>query len=93
MDSINNKIKPGVIVGVMLIGSFISALAQTLMTAALPAIMKDFSISADVGQWLTTVYLLVVGIMIPVTAYLINTITTRKLFIGAIFLFGGRVFS
>lgn len=81
-------INPGIIVGVMLIGSFMSSLGQTLMTAALPSIMKDFSISADVGQWLTTVYLLVVGVMIPVTAYLINTITTRKLFIGAIALFG-----
>lgn len=92
MDVVNelnkNNIKPGIIVGVMLIGSFISSLAQTLMTAALPSIMRDFAISADVGQWLTTIYLLVVGIMIPVTAYLINTITTRKLFIGAIALFG-----
>ena len=82
------KSKTGVIIAVMLVGSFMSSLAQTLMTAALPSIMKNFSITADTGQWLTTIYLLIVGIMIPVTAYLINTFTTRKLFISAMCIFG-----
>lgn len=89
MEGTNDlKSKTGIIIAVMLVGSFTGSLAQTLMTAALPSIMRNFNITADTGQWLTTIYLLIVGIMIPVTAYLINTFTTRKLFISAMCIFG-----
>jgi EmrB/QacA subfamily drug resistance transporter len=49
--------------------------------------MKDFGINADKGQWLTTAFMLVNGIMIPITAFLIDKFSTRKLFIGAMCIF------
>ena len=65
---------------VMLVGAFITILNQTLLTPALPSIMADMNIGASTAQWLTTGFMLVNGIMIPVTAYLIDRFTTRKLF-------------
>ena len=65
---------------VMLVGAFIAILNQTLLTPALPSIMADMNIGASTAQWLTTGFMLVNGIMIPVTAYLIDRFTTRKLF-------------
>lgn len=65
---------------VMLIGAFITILNQTLLTPALPSIMADMNINAATAQWLTTGFMLVNGIMIPITAYLIDRFTTRKLF-------------
>ncbi|MCF8011880.1 MAG: DHA2 family efflux MFS transporter permease subunit [Clostridiales bacterium] len=76
-----------VIVAVLLTGSFIAILNQTSMVTALPPIMKDLNIDAAKAQWLTTVFMLMNGIMIPITAFLIERYTTRRLFITAMSLF------
>lgn len=75
---------------VLIMGSFMSSLSQSILTSALPGIMADFNISAAIGQSLTTIYILVLGVVSVCTAYLVNRIKTRKLFIAAtsIFLFG-----
>lgn len=71
------------LVTVLIFGSFIAILNQTLLVTALPSIMHDLDISPNTAQWLVTVFMLVNGIMIPITAFLIETFTTRSLFIGA----------
>lgn len=75
------------IIFTIMLGSFLTSLTQMVLTSALPGIMKEFNVNANTAQWLTTAYLLVLGIMIPTTAYLINTFTTRKLFISSMVLF------
>lgn len=82
-----NKKSRNLIVGVLILGSFITALTQTVLTSAMPSMMHDFSITADTAQWLTTVYMLVLGVMIPATAYLISNFSTKKLYITAMSLF------
>lgn len=76
-----------VVLAVLVSGAFIMILNQTLLNTALPAFMKDFGISASSAQWLTTIFMLVNGIMIPVTAFLIQKFTTRALFFTAMGLF------
>lgn len=71
------------ILGVIVMGSFVAILNQTIMSTALPSIMKEFSITATQGQWLTTAYMLVNGIMIPISAYLVERFTTRQLYLIA----------
>jgi EmrB/QacA subfamily drug resistance transporter len=68
-------------------GAFVVILNQTLMNTALPALMEDFGITANSAQWVTTIFMLVNGIMIPVTAFLIQRFTTRTLFFAAMGLF------
>lgn len=75
------------IIGIMLSGAFIAVLNQTVLSPALPSIMRDLSITAVEGQWLTTAFMLVNGIMIPITAYLINRFTTRQIFLSSMILF------
>ncbi|MGL5642878.1 MAG: MDR family MFS transporter [Paraclostridium sp.] len=82
-----NKKLRNLIVTVLLLGSFLTGLAQTVLTSALPSIMRDFSVNADKAQWLTSIYMLVLGIMIPSTAYLISNFSTKKLYISAMLLF------
>ncbi|MEF2846428.1 MAG: MFS transporter, partial [Eggerthellaceae bacterium] len=72
------------IVAVVVLGAFLALLNQTVMSPALPMIMKDFNIDAGTGQWIMSVYPLVSGIMVPVSAYLINRFSTRKLFFASI---------
>ncbi|MGC5617189.1 DHA2 family efflux MFS transporter permease subunit [Georgenia sp. Z1491] len=68
-------------------GAFVIILNQTLLNTALPAFMADFGITASEVQWVTTIFMLVNGIMIPVTAYLIQRFSTRALFLAAMGLF------
>ena len=72
---------------VLLSGAFVIILNQTLLNTALPAFMLDFGITASEAQWVTTIFMLVNGIMIPVTAFLIQKFTTRTLFLTAMGLF------
>ncbi|PLS05433.1 DHA2 family efflux MFS transporter permease subunit [Neobacillus cucumis] len=77
----------GKILTALMLGAFVAILNQTLLNVAIPHIMNDLGVSASTVQWLSTGYMLVNGILIPVTAYLIEKFGTRKLFIAAIFLF------
>ncbi|MFH0717572.1 MDR family MFS transporter [Staphylococcus delphini] len=72
------------VISVVLIGAFVGVLNQTLLTTILPEIMQDFSITSSSAQWMTTIFMLVNGIMIPITAFLINRFSLRKLFFTAI---------
>ena len=72
---------------VLLSGAFITILNQTLLGTALPPIMKDLNLTESTAQWLQSIFMLVNGIMIPVTAFLIDKFTTRKLFLTAMGLF------
>lgn len=71
----------------MIFGMFIAILNQTLLNVALPRINTDFNISANTGQWLMTGFMLVNGILIPISAYLFNKYSYRKLFLVAMTLF------
>ena len=69
-----------VMITVFTFAAFVGILNQTLLSPALPSIMKELGIDASTAQWLTTAFTMVNAIMIPVTAFLIDRYTTRALF-------------
>ncbi|MBP2117029.1 DHA2 family efflux MFS transporter permease subunit [Cohnella lubricantis] len=71
----------------IIIGAFVTILNQTLLNVALPSIMDDLGITTNTAQWLTTGFMLVNGVLIPLSAYLVRRFTTRQLFITAMLLF------
>jgi EmrB/QacA subfamily drug resistance transporter len=75
------------IIAVLMIGAFITFLNNTLLNIALPSIMLDLDVDATTVQWLTTGFMLVNGIMIPTTAFLIQKYSVRNLFLTAMGLF------
>lgn len=75
------------LVAVLLVGAFVTILNQTLLATALPKIMEDMGIEPTTGQWLTTAFLLTNGIMIPLTALLIEKFPSRQLFLMAMSIF------
>lgn len=79
--------KRNTIVLVMLISAFVAMLNQTILNTALPAIIKGLNITETTAQWLITGFMLVNGIMIPLTAFLMDKYTTRKLYIFSMALF------
>lgn len=73
--------------GLGLLGVFIASLNQTILSPALPSIMRTMTITASQGQWFTTIFLLTNGIMIPVTAYLTARFPFRHLYLTAMTIF------
>ncbi|UQS82845.1 multidrug efflux MFS transporter [Bombilactobacillus folatiphilus] len=72
---------------VLLVGTFCTVLNQTLLSTALPKLMSTFNVSTATVQWLTTGFLMVNGIMIPLSAYLATTINTKWLYVSAMVIF------
>lgn len=75
------------LIAVMLGGAFLAILNQTLLVTATPHVMAEFNLSENSGQWITTIFMLVNGIMIPITALLMETFTTRRLFMTSMLIF------
>ncbi|MWC27971.1 DHA2 family efflux MFS transporter permease subunit [Paenibacillus sp. MMS18-CY102] len=86
-NSAGAAFRRGPIVASLLIAAFVAILSQTLLNVALPSIMDDLNVKANTAQWLSTGYMLVNGVLIPISAYLIERFSTRKLFITAVSLF------
>ncbi len=80
IDINGNEFKRAGFVLVLLAGTFLTIINQTLLVTALPKIMGDLDINAIDAQWLITSFMLISGIMIPTSAFLLNTITNRTLF-------------
>ncbi|MMZ49615.1 Multidrug export protein EmrB [compost metagenome] len=79
--------KRGAILTALLIGTFVAFLNENLLTNAFPALMREFNVAASTIQWLSTGYMLVIGVLVPVTALLQQWFTTRQMFMSAMALF------
>ena len=89
MGNEKNEMKrpPYGMISILMIGAFIAFLNNTLLNIALPSIMSDLKVEASTVQWLTTGFMLVNGVLIPTTAFLIQKYSVRKLFLVAMGLF------
>lgn len=72
---------------ILVLGSFMALLNQTLLNVAIPELSKVFQLDVNTVQWLSTGFIMVNGIVIPITAYLIGKFSTRQLFLSSIGLF------
>ncbi|MDQ7095929.1 DHA2 family efflux MFS transporter permease subunit [Desulfosporosinus sp. PR] len=75
------------ILTVLMLGAFVSILNQTLDNVAIPHMMLDFNVSASTIQWIVTGYMLVNGVLIPITAFLMESVGSRKLVLAAMISF------
>ncbi|OXM14255.1 DHA2 family efflux MFS transporter permease subunit [Paenibacillus herberti] len=65
----------------LLLGASIGMFSETALNIALPELMKQLQVGPTTAQWLTTGYMLVLGILGPVSGLLLQWFTTRQLFI------------
>ncbi|MDQ6598907.1 DHA2 family efflux MFS transporter permease subunit [Bacillus salipaludis] len=68
----------------LLICGFVGMFSETALNIAISNLMVVFQISAATAQWLTTGFLLTLGILMPMTGLLLQWFTTRQLFIGSL---------
>ncbi|RWZ58109.1 DHA2 family efflux MFS transporter permease subunit [Halobacillus fulvus] len=84
-DDPSFKVKP--IMFSLIIGAFFAILNETLLNIALTTLMEQFNIGAPVVQWMVTGFMLVMGILIPVSALMLQSFTTRQMFLGTMSVF------
>ena len=65
-----------------LIAGFIGLFSETALNMALNSLIGDFGIQETTVQWLTTGYLLTLGILVPVSGLILQWFSTRQLFIA-----------
>lgn len=68
----------------LLLSGFIGMFSETALNVALSDLIRVFDITAPTVQWLTTGYLLTLGILVPVSGLLLQWFSTRQLFIAAL---------
>ena len=66
--------------------AFIGILTETVMTVLFPELMAEFHVDTATVQWITTIYLLVVGVTMPISSYLNRRFTMKSTFIAAVIL-------
>jgi drug resistance transporter, EmrB/QacA subfamily len=75
-------------IAILFFGAFVSFLNNSLLNVALPTIMADLGIqNYSTVQWLVTGYMLVSGVLIPVSGFLLIKFTNRSLYITSMSLF------
>ncbi len=63
--------------------AFVVILNETIMMNAIPRLMVDLHIDETSAQWLSTAFMLTMAVVIPITGWLLQRLTIRQAFIGA----------
>lgn len=61
--------------------SFCGVAGETAMNITFPILMKEFEINTATVQWVTTIYLLVVACVVPLSAYLKRSFKMKSIFL------------
>ena len=75
---------PNLIMIGLLLGGFVGMFSETALNIALPQLEQQLQVNTGTIQWLVTGYLLMVGIMLPLSSLLTKHFTTRQLLIFAL---------
>lgn len=67
-----------------MVSGIVTSLLSTAMTTALPSLVTYFGVSTSTGQWVTSGYSLSMGMVMPLTAFLITRSPTKKLYMAGI---------
>lgn len=84
-DKISSKVIKAIIATGLL--SFCGVIVETAMNITFPTLMKEFHITTSTVQWMTTIYLLVVASIVPISAYLKRSFKMKSIFLTANLLF------
>ena len=77
------KPRTPLVVKLLVAATFVVILNETIMVNAMPRLMADFSVGERTAQWLTTIFMLTMAAVIPVTGWLLQRIPTRAAYAGA----------
>ncbi len=71
----------------LLLGTFTMSISQSSLSTAYPTLMQAFHVPASTVQWLTTGFMLVMCVSMPISPWLLNNISFRTLYLTDLILF------
>lgn len=71
------------VIWLLLIAAFVAILNETTMGIAIPHLNADLHLPPELGQWMTSAFMLAMAVVIPTTGYLLQRFTTRQVFLAA----------
>ena len=71
----------------LVVSGIASSTLSTAMTTALPNVAEYFGVTTSIGQWVTSGYSLAMGVVMPLTAFLITRFPTKRLYLSGIGIF------
>ncbi|MEV4735773.1 MULTISPECIES: MDR family MFS transporter [unclassified Microbacterium] len=71
------------VIWLLLVAAFVAILNETTMGIAIPHLNADLGIPPELGQWLTSAFMLTMAVVIPTTGFILQRFTTRQVFIAA----------
>ncbi len=89
MTTTTDKIKVSTLIAIVASAmlTFMGIVSETALNVAFPILMKEFNVTSATIQWLTTGYLLVVAILVPISPMLVKRYPTKRLFQAAVVIF------
>lgn len=78
---------PYILFAIITLVCALGSLTQTVMNSMLLGVQASFGTTEAVSQWLTTLYMLVIGITVPLVAHLSRTLSVRQLMLASLGLF------
>lgn len=75
------------VIWLLLVAAFVAILNETTMAIAIPELNVSLGIPPELGQWLTSAFMLTMAVVIPTTGFLLQRFTTRQIFLAAMILF------
>jgi DHA2 family lincomycin resistance protein-like MFS transporter len=75
------------VIALLLASAFVLILNETIMGVALSHIMTGLSIEAATAQWVTTAFMLTMAVVIPITGFLLQRLSTRTIYCTAMISF------
>lgn len=75
------------VLGVIMVGTLMSALDSSIVNVSIPKIMADYGCSLDDIEWVITSYMLAFASLMPLTAWLRDRMGHKSLYIGALIVF------
>jgi EmrB/QacA subfamily drug resistance transporter len=73
---------------VLVTGMFMSVLDVSIVNVAIPSMQKDFGVTTDDIQWVSTAYSLALGVIVPVSAWLGERLGLGRAYVVSLVGFG-----
>lgn len=89
---IQNSLARKLFIITLLSGTFTMSISQSSLSTAYPTLMKFFGVTAPTIQWLTTGFMLIMCIMMPISPWLLNNFSFKKIFLSVVAIFAVGTF-
>ncbi|OCG75527.1 DHA2 family efflux MFS transporter permease subunit [Microbacterium sediminis] len=75
------------VIWLLLVAAFVAILNETTMGIAIPHLNTDLGLPPELGQWMTSAFMLTMAVVIPTTGFMLVRFTTRQVFLAAMISF------